>query len=89
MAKRGDDTEYPRRNDDAAEIAGREVRQLVYGKDSPYARETEYATVAAVTLGDLQAWHEKTVVPNNMIVAVEGDFDSATMEAKLRRRLSR
>ncbi len=39
----------------------------------------------AVTLDDLKAWHDRTVVPNSMIVAVEGDFDSAAMEAKLRK----
>ena len=73
-----------RRNDDAAEIAGREAAMIAYGKNSPYAREEEYATVAAVQLSDLQAWHDKTVAPNNMIVAVSGDFDSAVMEKKLR-----
>ena len=48
------------------------------------AREPEIATVMAVTVDDLKAWHEKTVVPNNMIVGVDGDFDSAAMEQKLR-----
>ena len=38
-----------------------------------------------MTLDDLKAWHDRTVVPNNMIVAVDGDFDSAAMEAKLRK----
>jgi zinc protease len=40
--------------------------------------------VDAVTLADLKAWHDKTVVPNGIIVAVSGDFDSAAMEATLR-----
>jgi zinc protease len=79
------DTGISRRNDEASEIAGREARQIVYGKQSPYAREAEYATVDAVTLDDLKAWHDRTVIPNNMIVAVEGDFDGAAMEAKLRK----
>ena len=46
--------------------------------------EPQYATIDAVTLADFNAWHEATVVPNNMIVAVSGDFDSTAMEAKLR-----
>jgi zinc protease len=78
-------TGISRRNDDAAGIAGREANRIVYGKNSPYARETEYATVGAVTLADLKAWHDRTLVPNNMIVAVAGDFDSASMEATLRK----
>ena len=74
-----------RRNDDASGIAGREAAMVAYGKDSPYARQTEYSTIAAVTLPDLVAWHDRTVVPNNMILAVSGDFDSAAMESKLRK----
>ncbi len=76
-----------RRNDDAAGIARREATLIAYGKDSPYARETEYSTVAAVQLSDLAAWHDRTVLPNNMIVAVSGDFDVADMEGMLRRAL--
>jgi zinc protease len=74
-----------RRNDEPGSIAARETAALVYGATSPYGRHAEYATVAAVTLDDLKAWHDRTVVPNGMIVAVEGDFDGAAMEAKLRK----
>ena len=84
LAKRQLDTGISRRNDDASGIAIREAIKLVYGPANPYARQPEYATVAAVTLDDLKAWHDRTVVPNGMIVAVSGDFDSATMEQKLR-----
>ena len=84
LAKQQIDTGISRRNDSAESIAGREVSQLAYGKNSPYGRQTEYATVDAVTLADLQAWHEKTVVPNGMIVSLSGDFDSGQMETKLR-----
>jgi len=73
-----------RRNDDASGIAAREAALLVYGVASPYAREPQYATIDAVTLADLKAWHDATVIPNNMIVAVSGDFDGPAMEAKLR-----
>jgi zinc protease len=84
LAQRQFDAGIARRNDDAAEIAGREAERIAYGKDSPYAGEEEYATIAAVHLSDLAAWHDRTVVPNNMIVAVYGDFDGAEMERKLR-----
>ncbi len=84
LAKEQAETAISRRNDDAAGIANREAIKLVYGPNSPYARQPEYATVDSVTLDDLNAWHHKTVVPNNIIIAVSGDFDSATMEKKLR-----
>jgi zinc protease len=73
-----------RRNDDISEIAHRESVKLAYGPDNPYARQPEYATVAAVTRQDLIDWHGKYVHPNNIILGISGDFDSAAMEAKLR-----
>jgi zinc protease len=85
LAKRQLASGIARRNDDAAGIGQREALRIAYGKDSPYARQVEYSTIAAVQLPDLIAWHDRTVVPNNMIVSVEGDFDSAAMEAKLRK----
>jgi zinc protease len=73
-----------RRNDDVSEIAARESTKLAYGSDNPYAREPEYATVAAVTRQDLIDWHRMYVHPNNVILGISGDFDAAAMESKLR-----
>jgi zinc protease len=84
LAKHEMEAGISRRNDDASDIATRIAIKLAYGADNPYARQPEYATVDAVTLKDLQAWHDRTVVPNNMIVSVSGDFDGAAMETKLR-----
>ena len=73
-----------RRNDDVGAIAARESTKLAYGANNPYAREPEYATVAAVTRQDLLDWHHAHVHPNNIILGIVGDFDSAAMAAKLR-----
>jgi zinc protease len=73
-----------RRNDSAGQIASRESAILIYGAKSPYAREPEIATVMPVTVDDLKSWHDKTVIPNGMIIGVSGDFDSAAMEKTLR-----
>jgi zinc protease len=73
-----------RRNDDVSAIAARESTKLAYGANNPYARVPEYATVAAVTRQDLVDWHHAHVHPNNMILGIVGDFDSAAMEARLR-----
>jgi zinc protease len=84
LAKGQLETGIARRNDDAAGIAAREAIKLAYGPHNPYARQVEYATVESITLDDLRSWHDKTVVPNNMIVAISGDFNGAAMETKLR-----
>ena len=73
-----------RRNDSASGIAEREAAMLVYGKENPYARQPEIASVMGITVDDLKTWHTKTVTPNNMIIAVEGDFEPAAMEKALR-----
>jgi zinc protease len=84
IAKDGEYDNISRRNDDIGGIAGREAVKLAYGPQNPYARVPEYATVAAVTRQDLIDWHRTHVHPNNIILGVTGDFDSAAMEAKLR-----
>jgi zinc protease len=72
-----------RRNDNESGIAQRESAKLVYGADSPYTREPELATIGAVTVDDLAAWHDRTI-NGKLRIAISGDFDSAAMEAKLR-----
>src|SRR5450755_1972267 len=84
IAKKGMYDGISRRNDDASQIAAREAAKLVYGANSPYARMAEYRTIAAVTREDLVEFHGKYVHPDNIILGVVGDFDSAKMEARLR-----
>ena len=84
LARQQLETGIARRNDDANGIASREAAKIAYGPHNPYARELEYATVDAVTLDDLNAWHTHTVVGTNIVVALSGDFDPTAMEAKLR-----
>jgi len=78
-----------RRNDEIGQIAARESGKLAYGRENPYVRVPEYATVAAVTREDLVDWHRKHVYPNNIILGFVGDFDSAQIEAKLRSALGK
>jgi zinc protease len=73
-----------RRNDNPAQITSREALKLAYGAHNPYAREAEYATVAAVTQADLVNWHKEHLYPNDIILGIAGDFDSAQMESRLR-----
>lgn len=73
-----------RRNDDPQGIRSREATKLGYGADSPYAAVPEYETINSITRDDLLAFHKAHVAPNNIILGVVGDFDSAQMEQKLR-----
>src|SRR5580658_1163772 len=84
LAQKEEGDGISRRNDDVGEIAHRETVKLAYGADNPYARVPEYSTVAAITRQDLIDWHATYVHPNNIILGITGDFDSAAMEARLR-----
>jgi zinc protease len=84
LARTQMNTMISRRNDDPGSILRREATKLAYGADSPYARVPEYATVASITRDDLLAFHDRFVYPNNIIIGLAGDFDSAKMEKKLR-----
>jgi zinc protease len=83
LAQQQEATGIVRRNDDEGEIARRESAKLVYGTNSPYTRQPELATISAVTVEDLKAWHDRTI-GGKMIVGVSGDFDPVAMEARLR-----
>lgn len=84
IAQKGIYDGISRRNDDPGGIAAREAAKLAYGTNNPYARVSEYTTVAAVTRQDLLDWHHNYVHPNNIILGVVGDFDATAMEARLR-----
>ncbi len=72
-----------RRNDNVLAIAGREYNKLIYGPESVYARHTEYATIDNISRDDLVAFHKKFFCPNNMMLAVWGDFDTNEMIKKI------
>lgn len=84
LAQQQEATGIVRRNDDESDIANREAAKLVYGANSPYTRQPELATIGAISLSDLQEWHDKSI-KGKLIVGISGDFDPATMEAKVRK----
>ncbi|MEK7996462.1 MAG: pitrilysin family protein [Planctomycetota bacterium] len=83
LAKMQQRSMISRRNDDVGDIAGREFGKLIYGPDSVYARQEEYATIDNISRDDLVAFHKKFYGPNNAMLAVWGDFDTRQMIAKI------
>jgi zinc protease len=77
-----------RRNDNIRGITYREFGRLIYGKDSPYARQIEYATIDAITRQDIVDFYNASFHPNNTYMAVWGDFKSADMIARLTQALA-
>jgi len=84
LAKVQERSAISRRNDDPQAIGRREFRKLIYGPESAYARQEEYKTVNAVTRDDLLAFHGEYFHPENVQMAIWGDFNEKTLLKKIR-----
>lgn len=71
------------RNDDSADIEGRERRFLAYGEDFFVNHHSTAASVESINQADLKSFHQKWIHPANFVVAVNGDFDKDEMVARL------
>ncbi|HVX65844.1 MAG TPA: pitrilysin family protein [Bryobacteraceae bacterium] len=74
-----------RRNDDAEGIAAREFTNILYGRDTPYGWQMEYATLDRIRRDDLVAFYQRYFFPSNVMLAVYGDFSTPEMKAELER----
>jgi zinc protease len=78
-----------RRNDDSEAIEDREWDRLIYGDDYWINRLATKASVDGISRDDVVAFQRLLANPANFVVAVAGDFDRATMVAKLDATLGR
>jgi len=76
-------TAIAKRNDSPVMISGREFRRALYGKDSPYARVVEYATLAKIDRAALLNFHKNNIHPARMICGIAGDFKRDELVAAL------
>jgi len=72
-----------RRNDDPHGIVEREFTDTVYGRNTPYGWQPEYATIDRITRDDVAGFYQRYFFPGNVMLAVTGDFSAAEMKAKL------
>jgi hypothetical protein len=72
-----------RRNDDAASIAGREASDIIYGRNNPYGWRMEYYHLDNIKREDLIAFYKRYFFPSNIMLAVQGDFNTAEMRARI------
>ena len=72
-----------RRNDNPIQLAWRNFSALLYGTDHPFGWYTEREGIESITVDDLKAFHAKYYYPNNIMLAITGDFDTETLIAQL------
>ena len=83
LAKQQALQQMKKRNDDSADIEGREWGVLVYGEDHFTNRFTTEASVSSITRDDMVAFHRRYFHPANMIAAVSGSFTRSDMLRRL------
>jgi len=84
LAKVGRRSNISRRNDDPSDIGSREFRKIIYGPESVFARHTEYATINTITRNDLVDFHKKYYHPENVQIALWGDFKRKDIVDKIK-----
>ena len=70
--------------DDPRERAEAEFPAILYG-DHPAGRRTTEASLKALTVRDLEAFHRSFYVPNNVVLAVSGGLEREQVTSALRR----
>lgn len=73
-----------RQNDEPGVLAQRQLRRALYG-DHPLGRTPSLDSVEDIDRQDLLDFHRRYVLPNNLWLAVSGDFDPTEMELLLDR----
>ena len=77
--------EIASRNDEVINVAFRLANRAVYGKGTPWTQTAEHATVDAVQPEDCRRLHAQVFVPERLVIAVYGDFDTQKMSGRLTR----
>ena len=72
-----------RRNDNPIQLAWRNFSALLYGTDHPFGWYSEIEGIESITVEDLKAFHAKYYQPDNMMLAITGDFDTETLIPQL------
>ncbi len=72
-----------RRNDNPIQLAWRNFSEILYGKDHPFGWYSEIEDVENISVDDLKAFHDKYYQPDNIMLAITGDFDTDTLIAQL------
>ena len=72
-----------RRNDNPIQLAWRNFSALLYGTDHPFGWYSEIEGIESITVDDLKAFHAKYYHPDNMMLAITGDFDTETLIPQL------
>ncbi|MCE2402768.1 insulinase family protein [Candidatus Poribacteria bacterium] len=72
-----------RRNDNPIQLAWRNFSAILYGTDHPFGWYSEIEDVESIAVDNLKAFHAKYYQPNNIMLAITGDFETDTLIAQI------
>lgn len=72
-----------RRNDEPSDILARVFPEVIYGRDNAYGWRMEYEHIDNIKRDDLIGFYQRYFFPANIILAMQGDFSTADMHAKI------
>lgn len=64
-----------RRNDNPETVNTREIKHIIYGKNSPFSPQIEYEHLARIELSDIQSMYKAFITPDNFLVGLCGPVD--------------
>jgi predicted Zn-dependent peptidase len=70
-----------RQDDDPGTLASYRFKQMVYGKESPWARRPDGKSLAGIDRKDIEAFHKRYFKTDNMILTAAGDFEEKELIA--------
>ncbi len=88
LAKTDMKNQIRRRNDDPNRLVAMYFANTIYG-NHPLGRMLEWSTVKGITVQDLNEYHDKYIVPNNIILGFSGDFKKDELLAKIKQYFGR
>lgn len=74
-----------RQNDEPGPIARRELKKIVYGSRTPWARTPTKAGVASITRDDLVDFHRRYYRPNHLLIGISGDVVGEEIRQRIER----
>lgn len=77
------------RLDDASQLASAHFQSALWGDTHVRGWVMSESTIDAISRKDLVAWHKTWIRPNNAVLAISGNFKSATIKAELERGFAR
>lgn len=80
--------ELRRQNDEPSGLARRELKKILYGPESPWARTPTAEGLRSISRDDLVAFHRRWVAPNHLILGITGDVTAAELQGQLQTRLA-